>query len=383
MHITGLYIMHKAIEHDVEEAEFYDDGAFDTGYTAEEAKAKALFDNLKNISDSYIAVHRQPHGGNKPMEFVCRVDADEYDIGQLQAHVQSNYGGGVYRFMGYANGQLRVNKKVSIASPAASRPVVQSDSALQAILMQMEKMQQQILSLVQQPRQSVADLRKEVIEDMKSMRDLFGGSPAQSTGIDGILTVVNGLKTLGVNVGLPDPDGNDSFSSLLEKFVPLATALVQQQPQRAPQARQVRRQQNPQLPNREKIPAPQAQPQENEMLMMLKMGVAQLLIGAKRGTDPYDYAAMVIDNVDADTLKSVFTDPTSIDQLIAINHEVGNHRQWFVDLGEHIKARFGMPSAFDDLYEDQDGDNLSEIDDESAQENDGKDQLHNAGNSIG
>lgn len=362
-------------------------GASYNGKTEHEKKSEELFDSLKTMPNAYINVHRQPNGGNKPMEFVCRVDADKYDIGQLQAFLQENFGGGEYRVMGYAAGKLRANNVLYIASRVQSVQSRQEISPMQSIIVQMAEMQKQILQqLASKPVSGVSEMRREILEDIKSMRDLFGGQSSPSNGIEGILTTVSALKSLGLNVGLPEGGGDDNWSSLIEKFMPFATALASRPPEPVAQV-PVRRLQRAQ-PNightREMGVRPKInQPVERKVMTpeekALHQGIGILVAGAESGGDPGDYADLVLSNVPPEVLEPMFTDPAAVDNLAKINQKVNAHREWFVDLGEHIKACLGFESKFSDLYEGDEADSLNqsaELDDNNASTS----NVHDAGN---
>ena len=343
---------------DTTEIIFHDEDPRDQHRTDQEEKSEALFDALKSDPESFITVHRQPLGGNNAMEFVGRFDADKYDLGGVLAHIQKVYGGGEYRVKGYAKGKITANKLISIAHPISPKSEGGENNMMQSMLTQMEKMQQQIVNLAQE-KNTGTNSRADFLQEMVMMKQFFNDNSSKSGGISEILTVVSGLKELGINVGVGQSEENEGFGGMLEKFVPLATAMMNQ-PQ-AP-AKPIKRPMKPAPKVNPTEPLNTVKTPEDKTMNMLQIGVAQLVSGAKKASDPYNYAQLVIDNVPEAALNDFFLVP-SLDKLIAVNPAVAQHTAWFTDLGEHIKAMLGLPSKFSDLYDDEDDeDGESDID---------------------
>lgn len=321
--------------------------------TDQEAKSESLFEQLRSDPNSYINVMRQPLGGRNTMEFVARYEADQFDYGGMMAHIQKMYGGGDYRIMAYYQGKLKGNKLVTIAHPI--KQDVPESSSLNVVLQQMEKMQQQMVNLMQE-KQTGVNSRKEMLEEMLMYKQLFGGESRQGNGIKDVIDTLGSLQDLGIDIGIGGGDKEKGWTELAEKFLPLATMALTPQPhpprvmRTNPQARPV----NPQPVN------PQPSPQENQkMNMFVKMGVAQLVSAASKKSDPADYAGLVIDNVPEPVLKQIIVEE-NFATLRGINPKVGDFIPWFKELVEHIKARLGLPSTVSDLYDDEEDDTLDE-----------------------
>jgi len=319
--------------------------------TDQEAKSESLFDQLRSDPNSYINVMRQPLGGRNTMEFVARYEADQFDYGGMMAHIQKMYGGGEYRIMAYYQGKLKGNKLINIAHPLKLDTSTPDNSALNTVLQQMEKMQQQMAGLYLE-KQTGGNTRKEMLEEMMLYKQLFdNGGQKQSGGIKELLDTVGALKDLGLDIGLGGAEKESGWSDLAEKFLPLATlALTPQNPQPVRQMK----------PNPQQRPVqPNPQPRNNEMNLAIKFGVAQLVAAARKNSDPYNYAALVLDNIDRELLMQFFMAP-DLSALEKVNPEVAKYRDWFELLGEHIKAQLGLPSKVDDLYDDLEGDIVEE-----------------------
>lgn len=354
---------------DTTEIIFHDEeDQFQKHQTDQEEKSESLFDSLKSDPDSFITVHRQPLGGNNAMEFVGRFDADKFDLGGVLAHIQKTYGGGEYRVKGYSRGKITANKLIGIAHPISIKSDSGESSLMRDVLDRMEKMQQQIVSVMQE-KNTGTNSRSEFLQEMMMMKQFFDTGAKSNGGFGEIMTVVSGLKELGVQIGGISEASDTGFAGLAEKFIPLATAILSQPktsqsektllPSRASPAGRLQAQK----PAHPKQPVTIQQPktEEQKMSLALKMGIATLLNGAKTGADAGDYAELVLANVDEKTLEYMFIDPHAVNKLSAINPEVGKHTQWFIDLGEHIKAHLGLESAFSHLYDEAENDTVHDI----------------------
>lgn len=101
----------------------------------------------------------------------------------------------------------------------------------------------------------------------------------------------------------------------------------------------------------------------------LKLGLTMLVNAAVNKSDPGDYTKMIFENIPESTIKEHLTKPESLELLMKVNSAVQDHKEWFLDLFEHLKACMGMESKFDDLYDDHDDDQDSDsltIDNDSA-----------------
>lgn len=328
--------------------------------TDQESKSESLFDALRDEPNSFINVMRQPMGGKQAMEFVTRVDADKFDWGGLMSFLQQNYGGGEYRVMAYANGKLKGNKLITIANPVNNTALATpQDSVTQSLINQMREMQNQLIAIANE-KSTGGNSRKEMLEEMLMYKQLFGSESKSSGGMREMLDMVEGLKQLGVNIGVGGESEDSGWGGLAEKMLPLLGAVLTPQP--APIINTVQANPAPRPAPQQKQPTQNTG--KNQMLMFLKMGLAQLVNAAAKNSDPYDYATLVMDNVPQEALKEFFTQP-DLTKLEALDSRVSNYSEWFSLLGEHIKYRLGMPSTVagdydEELTEDEDGHNIPE-----------------------
>lgn len=356
--------------------------------TDADEKTDAILDALKEDNAAYLNVTRQTMGGNAPQQFVGRFPADKFDFGQLQAHLQQNFGGGDYRVMLYAKGRVRANKLLSIADAIVKRPesgvAGEVGVLLNQVMQQMERMNQQIVTILQD-KNTGAQSRTEMLQELMVMKQLFGGGE-KSNGLGQLTEAIEVMKTLGVNIGGQSEDSG-GFGGLLNLAAPLLQKAMEAptqpvyQPNPAPvlqrQPRPINTPQHPPI-----------DPRKKEMNLMIRMGINQLVAAAKRNGDHHEYATMILDNIPEETAMGFFRDPTGMAKLIEIQPEVANHLIWFETVGEHVKAILGLPCKPEiaEMYLDDEltGESETAIVKESQSpvtEENGKNQLHNAGNS--
>lgn len=335
---------------------------YDTDISGEEnltdadKKTDAIAEALKTDSEAFLNVSRQSQGGNSPMEFVGRFPADKYDFGQLQSYLQSTYGPGDYRVMLYAKGKVKANRLLSIAAPIKKNDEIISGQTdqLSLVLREFQKMQAQMMTLVQQQNNG-GNSRREMLEEMLMYKQLFSSNNGPSTGIKDIIETVSGLKELGINIG-GNSDDEDGFGKLLDKATPLIEAAIHAPRQPTPQYKQ-----NPVQPNM--------------MNFAIAQGVKTMINAASKNSDPGMYAPLIVDNFNPGQIKNFFVDPNGFNVIKGINPEVEKYKAWFDDLAEHVKALIGMPSKFTDLYDDDEGDIVDADDINGEQTTDGANHL--------
>lgn len=327
----------------------------DENQTDADKKTDAIAEALKTDSEAFLNVSRQSQGGNSPMEFVGRFPADKYDYGQLQVHLQTNYGPGDYRVMLYAKGKVKANRLISIAAPIKRNDeMVQGNTdQLSLVLREFQKMQTQMLALIQN-QNGGGNSRREMLEEMLMYKQLFSDNRGPSNGIKDIIDTVSGLKELGINIGGSSED-DDGFGKLLDKATPLIEAAIHAPRQPAPQYKQ-----NPVQPNM--------------MNFAINQGVKTMINAASKNSDPGMYAPLIVDNFNPGQIKNFFVDPNGFNVIKGINPEVEKYKAWFDDLAEHVKALIGMPSKFTDLYDDIDGD-IVDTDDITGNDDHGENHI--------
>ena len=331
--------------------------------TSAEKKTSAFAQALKDDENAFINVHRQTQSGNTPMEFVGRYAPDKFDYGQIQAHLQTKFGGGDYRIMLYAKGKLRENKLITIASEIKHDDRdKQSDGVaelLRAVLDRQEKQQALIVNLLQE-KNNGGNSRREMMEEMMMMKQMFSSNeqqylPApQSQGLGAIKEAMELMEMMGVKPSTGSSSGNEDsgFGDLLEKITPLIqTAIASPSQQR--QSNQTQQQ------------------KVNPQMNMLQMGLKTLVNAASKKADPSTYATNILDMIPAEKVLEHISDPVKFGALISgAGPKVAEHTLWFNDLKEHLKAQLGVPSKFSGLYDDDESDITEKTTDEQVKSDD-------------
>lgn len=327
--------------------EFFDptDGA---GSTEASDKAEALAEALRESEDSFITIHRTLGTGNAPEEFVTRLPADKFDIGQIQSYLVDNYGGGDYRVRLYVRKKLRGNKLISIANPIdkhATTPTGDAANILSVVLQRMEAQNKQMMSIISTMNPANAGgSRMEFLQEMMIMKQLFDNG-SKSSGVNDLLNAVDALKTLGLNVGGQQPEKEeDGFMQLLEKMTPVIEAAVSQ-------------------------PRPDDKAKNMNIMQsaILKSRIEPFIRAAAKNSDPAIYADMLCDQLDEATIKQHLTAVGAMDKLMQLDKRLPPLRPWFDQLAEHVKAILGMPSAVSDLYNENENDIQGAIDDNDTE----------------
>lgn len=321
---------------DTEIIDFFDTS---TGKNTTEAtdKAEALADALKDADDGYLTVHKSS-GGNLPEEFVTRIPADKFDIGQIQDYLATHYGGGDYRVRLYIGKKIRANKLISIATPIdksanSATPAGEAAGILSVVLNRLESQQKQMMMLMQQS-QTQATSRTEFFQELILMKQIFGNDGGNKSTINELLGTIEALKTLGIQVGnQPEKEESDGFGTLLEKMAPLVEAAVS----------------HPRQPTDEQ--------KVNQMNMMqsaiLKAKIEPFIKAAIKNSDPAIYADMLCDQMDEAQIKGYLLAPDSMDKLMTVDKRLPALRPWFELLVEHVKACLGMDSSVSGLYDNE------------------------------
>lgn len=320
------------------------DTPIDQPHTDAETKTDDLVNALKDDKEAFVNVQRQPFGGNTRMEFVERIPADKFDYGQLLHYLGTTYGGGDYRLMVYANGKLKGNKLQTIA--AKVKPDKQGVTAggeaaniLATVLQQIEANNARMMQMMQQmnvPQRS----NTEILQEMLLYKQLFA-SDRPSGGLGELTQAIAALKELGVPMGNTiEHEKEEGFGDLLTKMTPAIEAIVAANSRMPP------------------IDTQKARQSQMNMIqkVALKSKLEPFIKASIKKSAPEVYAEMLVDQMDEATLKQYIASPTAIDDLCKLDPRIVTNRDWFVLLGEHVKAQLGMPSTVSDLYDDEDSD---------------------------
>lgn len=330
--------------------------------TDAEKKIDAIAQALSEDLNAFINVSRQLHGGSSPMEFVGRYPADKYDFGQLQAHLQSTYGGGDYRCMLYANGKVRANKLLAIATPKTTdtnrpTPTGELGQFMTGVMDRMESMQNNMMQMMQ-GNQSGANSRQDFMQEMIMMKQFFTNdnqtSPSNPMNqMKEFFEMREMFKESIIGDGKSEDDGFGGFGSLLEKASPLFEALANNAANTPPK---------PTGPTDEQKQAHMRKQQQKQIIG----GIKQLIMMAQVNADPGTCAELVLEKLPEKAIQAFIVAPDALEKLAKIVPEVRPVGEWFLLLGEHVKAMLGLPSTVSEQYVDDEltvankGDNVAE-----------------------
>jgi hypothetical protein len=330
---------------DVQLIEF--DSPVDQPHTDADDKADDLISALKDDKEAFVNVMRQPFGGNSRMEFVERIPADKYDYGQLMHYLGTTYGGGDYRLMVYASGKLKGNKLQTIAAKVKQdkqgvSPGGEAANILATVLQQIEANNERMMRMMSQmtaPSSSRADM----LQEMLLYKQLF--DRPSSGGLGELTQAIAALKELGVPIGNTiEHEKEEGFGELLAKMTPAIEAIA--------------------TANNRMPPIDPQKARQSQMNMIqkvaLKAKLEPFIKASIKKSAPDVYAEMLVDQMDEATLKQYIASPTAIDDLCKLDARIVANREWFVLLGEHVKAMLGMASTVSDLYDDEDSDITTE-----------------------
>ncbi len=312
--------------------------------TNAEKKIDAIAQALSEDTNAFLNVSRQTNGGTSPMEFVGRFPADKFDFGQLQAHLQITYGGGDYRCMLYACGKVRANKLLTIATPKITdtnrpTPTGELGQFMTGVLDRMETMQNNMIQMMQ-GNQSGSNSRQDFMQEMMLMKQFFANDNPQAannpmTQIKEMFEMQALFKESIVGDGKEVDDG---FGSLLEKASPLFEAIANTAG-KAPQKQE---------PSLEQKQAHLRKQQQKQIIG----GIKQLIMLANCGGDPGAAAEMVLEKLPEQVIQHFVVAPDALEKVAKIVPEVRPVGEWFLLMGEHVKALLGLPSTVSEQYDD-------------------------------
>ena len=344
----------------IEEAEFipvsaqYSVNVDDEAGTDEEARLRYLTDALQGESNAFVSVHREVAGMNNA-EYVTRLPVDKWDHAQILENLRRDYGGGDYRLRVYVKGKVKANRLFTVAPKLSGEGgAVQNDGTLRLVLDRMEKMNQQMLTLAGGAGGANSS-RQEMIQEMLMMKQLFDSPARGAGGVGELLEMVQGLKALGIKIGGDVEEKESGFSGLLELMGPVI-ANMQSKPV-SPVSLPI--EQNKNRVSRETVQNSPVKVEKSEMSIALNFGLDQMIKAASKGCDPANYAGMIVDNVPQTVIDSFFSDVKGFDKLVQLKPAIADYKDWFLLLGEHVKAVLGLPSSVSDLYFDDGGDSVA------------------------
>jgi hypothetical protein len=330
---------------------------------------QVMMSELGGADNARVTVHRV--NKNRTMSYVFACTPDEFSLDTLR----DQYGGGDFRLYITKNGQLIKggNRPISV-EPRQQQQAPQEaapSSGVAEMLAMIREMQAVQLASMQRaaaPANPLAGIDlPAVITAIAAAVTALRPPPAPALppppppvdnsdrAINMLLKGIELAKDLGAGGGGGESSLMDVARDLMKS--PMLAAVVQASAASPPRPAQPR---PPQNVSHAKLPAPNGssqtpqpgqqpmqaaptpeQPPQQTRENVIAGYLAILVQKATEGADPQLYAAMILDNVDDETIISMLErKPTAVDALIADCPTVATQRQWFEDLVSIIKSAY-------------------------------------------
>lgn len=335
--------------------------------TDEELAFEAFRDEFAE-SDTYakITVYRQPTGpanrpGQKKLAFLFECGLDEYTFSQLLSKLRDEYGSGTYRLQARdSNGGLKFNRAVEVeatkkAPTGAPETTTDLLKGFSEMLAASQERTEALIAKFREPAKPGTDpaaMMAQTIALFTSMlgalTPIFQGAKPAGGDFMGELQKFAAVKALlgdlaggGDGGSAAETNFYDLAGTTLKTIAPVLTAAMSGKiavpglnppaPVTIPEASQP-------------APGAPAQPQPTAANVQLANQVKILLMQAKGGASPEDVAEMVLNatpEADYQRLYDFINRPTVVNEMVAVNPEVANHREFFDKLRACILADLG------------------------------------------
>lgn len=298
--------------------------------TAEKTESEKKIDDFANAmrdtgADSEVIVKLQRGTGKEPMEHVGYFSPDEYTYGQLIEHLKNTYGGGLYRFYLREGGRNKQVQAVRIAQAVQREEGINGHNNTHSDMHYLARMmEQQTRMLIE----AIGNNQNEdaMLDRFIKYQTLFSGNKGNALGE--LKDAMQTLEAIGVQVGGPKED--EGFGPLLDKLGSVIEYTVQNPSNNATQ--NSRQQKRP------------------DMNAIYRMKLAPLLKAAEKNSDPGVYASLIVDQFTPEKINQFFADENALEKIMAIEPKFAHYQPWLVQVGEHIKAIFGMDSTVSGEY---------------------------------
>lgn len=329
---------------------------------SEDDDLTGLLAELGGISNAMVTVSRVNDKGRQ--EVVDRFHPRDIDL----LAIRDQYGGGEYVLTGRRGNKIAKGfpKRVFLAE-RVSQPEFFGSTQLDRLAMLVENSIRQQNEQIQKIAEMALDRREDpdaarlkMLEEMKLMRDLFGGNNKSSEmSPDKVLELIQqgmefGQKLSGKESGLFDvlKEGMVSFgkplSMAIEKQMEAQEAAMKKtghpgQPAGAPVGNRVVHQTNK---------TRQEQSEVFTTMSVMRKSVGWLVMQAAANSDTSIWADVIMEQVPEADLVAVLSQYDAVTYLGGIDKRVFDYREWFTELGDDLMAQLGIePAAGDHVSE--------------------------------
>lgn len=318
---------------------------------------------FSGAAGTVVNVYRQGEGRN--LSFLFRTNPDEMTGGEVMERCRDNYGTGDYRVHIRDGSRLVKNAPFSVEAKKEPDPAqVASNSNLEMMTMMQGFLasQQQMFGQTmqafaevfkggqnQQPAIDPVAMQQSMIQSVAALKTMSEPKDETKGAVDMFIQGITLAKDLSPKDG--ETNSSDILVKALEMFGgPMAE--MAKSNLNAPTA--------PGLPSPNPMapPQPTGDPQadadaqkEYEMglqKMMLNQQLNFLLRQAAANKNPELYAELLLDQAGEERVLAFVGQENALDQLIALNSEVENHRIWFEALRASILELTAPESAGED-----------------------------------
>lgn len=334
-------------------------------FQSEEDEVNAVLAEAGGAEGSGTVVYRKKNPLSGKFEWLGKCASGEFvSLGGV-AYLAGKFGGGDYELIVYGVDNRIIKRPKVTVSPAAiaelKTPETRGNDLAQLVAAMQEGFKQMAQMIMNQavPRETKADW----LNEMRAMRELFGGAQTQQPDMLGMLTkLIPAVRDL-----MPRGEGEtnllDVMMRLAQEFGPTIREAVAKTP--ALNAQPAASALLPGTPGVGNLPGTAAASPEqsgaNQMQIMLRLQLSQLCKEAKADSDPGPYADIICEKVSADVLSKLVDRPDYLDELAKIHSGVKLYPKWFGELRDAVIGILTEPSDSDDLQNHEDSDINREI----------------------
>lgn len=328
----------------------------------EEGELQTLFDELQG-ADATVSIYQSNGPNVRDGGFCETVEAGRFPtMGDLLTHIRDEWGPGKYQL------QLRKGGKIVPGGRGITIAANRSARALPARGGAIEDGAQKLIDQMREDARRSEDRYTRLLEtllgktaapappplgiaEMVTLVKLVTDRPPAAPGGDA-LGQFSQFVELGKNLGIlkkpGDGDGGGAadpeaglLTTAVKELGPVLAALVAAKgaeparPQALPPPRQA---QAPAPAAAAPAPAADADP-----LAEFRAQLAVMLRGAERNSDPIGYATVICDQIDETLLRGLIDAPQFVEVLAGVDPRVLDHREWFEELRQEVRAILDQP----------------------------------------
>lgn len=330
----------------------------------EDGELQSLFDELQG-SDATISIYQSGGGNVRDSGFCETVEAGRFTtMGDLLTYIRDEWGPGKYQL------QLRKGGKIVTGGRAVTIAANRSARAVPARAGTVEDGAQKLIDQMREDARRSEDRYTRLLEtlvgkaaapappplglaELVTLVKLVSDRPAAPGGDS--LGQFSQFVELGKNLGIlkkpGDSDGGGTadpeaglLTTAVKELGPVLAALIAAKgaepaparPQPLPPPRPA---QQPAAPAAATSPAGI----DADPLAEFRAQLAVMLRGAERNSDPIGYATVICDQIDETLLRGLIDAPQFVEVLAGVDPRVLDHREWFEELRQEVRAILDQP----------------------------------------